>query len=163
MPQGKIWVADHDGVYLIRMVGDVRLTLCMSFDHFIDSMFAADDFAAIIFDLSEADAIDSTTLGLMAKISILSSQRKKMRPSVIATTPGMNRLLESMGFGEIFDILQEKPSAVAEAPAQPLVCEEMSEQQARAKVLEAHRILMQLNEKNKSTFQDLVRTLENSQ
>ena len=30
---GQILVADHQGVYVIKMVGDVRLTLCVSFDH----------------------------------------------------------------------------------------------------------------------------------
>ena len=43
-----------------------------SFDHFIDEMLADKDFCSVIFDLSHVEAVDSTTLGLMAKISILS-------------------------------------------------------------------------------------------
>jgi len=70
MSSGEIKVAAHDGVYVIKMEGDVRLTLCLSFDDFIEKMFDAPDFCSVVFDLSDAQAIDSTTLGLMAKISI---------------------------------------------------------------------------------------------
>lgn len=143
---------------MIKMVGDVRLTLCMSFDHFIDSMFERDDFAQIIFDLTEAEAIDSTTLGLMAKISILADQRKQLRPVIISTAAGINRLLDSMGFSEIFDIVKESPESFECDTC--LEAEELDEHQARQKVLEAHRILMDLNEENRETFRDLVKTLE---
>ncbi len=160
MRQGKIWVADHAGVYVIKMEGDVRLTLCMSFDHFIHNMFEADDFHSIIFDLNDAEAIDSTTLGLMAKISILADQRKHLRPVVISTSPGINRLLDTMGFAEIFDIvtdLPDNPGAV-----QCLESRDIDESSVRRKVLEAHHILMNLNEHNRETFRDLVKTLEDS-
>lgn len=160
MQQGKIWVADHAGVYVIKMVGDVRLTLCISFDQFISTMFEADDFASIIFDLSQAEAIDSTTLGLMAKISILASQRKQLRPVIISTSPGINRLLDTMGFSEIFDIMTELPDQLR--VSQCLEEGDVDELSARQKVLEAHKILMELNEKNRETFQDLVKTLEDS-
>ncbi len=160
MQEGKIWVADHAGVYLIKMEGDVRLTLCMSFDHFIDSMFEADDFSAIVFDLTSADAIDSTTLGLMAKISILADRRHRLRPMVIATSPSMNRLLESMGFADIFDILTKLPEPLKGDQGECLEMLDMTEADARNKVLEAHRILMDLNENNREAFKDLVQTLE---
>ncbi|MBU3070848.1 STAS domain-containing protein [Aestuariicella sp. G3-2] len=160
MQQGKIWVADHAGVYVIKMVGDVRLTLCMSFDQFISAMFEADDFASIIFDLTQAEAIDSTTLGLMAKISILAEQRKQLRPVIISTSPGINRLLDTMGFAEIFEIMTELPDKLK--VSQCLEVSEMDEGTAKQKVLEAHRILMDLNDQNREVFQDLVKTLEDS-
>ena len=160
MQQGKIWVADHDGVYVIKMVGDVRLTLCMSFDQFINNMFEADAFSSIIFDLSEAEAIDSTTLGLMAKISILADQRKHLRPMVIAKSPGINRLLDTMGFAEIFDIVGELTECIT--PSECLEAGALDECEAKNKVLEAHRILMNLNQDNHNTFKDLVQTLEDA-
>ena len=160
MQQGKIWVADHAGVYVIKMVGDVRLTLCMSFDQFINGMFEADDFSSIIFDLTEAEAIDSTTLGLMAKISILADQRKHLRPVVISTSPGINRLLDTMGFAEIFDIINDTSDCIT--PDQCLEMGVVDECEARSKVLEAHRILMNLNRDNHETFKDLVKTLEDA-
>lgn len=159
MQPGQILVANHQGVYIIRMIGDVRLTLCVSFDQFINTMFDQDGFESVVFDLTAADAVDSTTLGLMAKISLLAIQRNRARPLILSHSPGINRILDCMGFAEIFDIVDDY-SLPETGKLQPLEADLTSEDQARQRVLEAHRILMQLNEKNRQTFQDLVKTLE---
>lgn len=156
--QGKIWVAHEGGVYLIKMEGDVRLTLCLSFDRFIKSMFEADDFNAIIFDLTDATAIDSTTLGLMAKIAVRASERRHLRPAIICTEPGMQRLLESMGFDEIFEVVDDNPLPLTGEMC--LEAGDLVERDIKRKVLEAHRVLMDLNAQNADTFRDLVKTLE---
>jgi anti-anti-sigma regulatory factor len=85
MKPGQILVADYNGVYVIKMVGDVRLTFCVSFDHFIEVMYGRADFISVLFDLSEAEAIDSTTLGLMAKISILGQEIHHSMPVILAS------------------------------------------------------------------------------
>lgn len=159
-PPGKIWVADHNGVYVIKMEGDVRLTLCVSFDQFIEDMFSRDDFCSIVFDLTNAELVDSTTLGLMAKISIRADKHKGLKPSILSSSKSMRRLLESMGFEEIFDIIDSEATA---QDGDTCECEGVgSEDETRKKVLEAHKALMSLNEKNKETFQDLVKSLENT-
>ena len=160
MQPGKILVAEHEGVNIIKLVGDVRLTLCMSFDQFIESMFSRENFVSILFDLTQAEAIDSTTFGLMAKLSIFSRERHHVTPVVISTSTSINRLLEIMGLEDIFDILHEIPEAMY-SPTQELPSVAVDEGDAKNKVLEAHRILMDMNEKNKETFRDLVNILEN--
>src|SRR5690606_3732296 len=162
MRAGQILVADHQGVYVIKMVGDVRLTLCISFDQFIDSMFSAADFNAVLFDLSEAEAIDSTTLGLMAKISLLGYDRLGTRPVVLSTNDSINRVLDTMGFADIFTICN-----AFKAPVQPAEALEEADAAAedvlKAKVIEAHKVLMSLNDDNKKTFTNLVGMLEDGQ
>ncbi|MBU2885958.1 STAS domain-containing protein [Gilvimarinus agarilyticus] len=163
MRPGQILVADHKGVYIIKMVGDVRLTLCMSFDQFIDAMFASDDFCEVLFDLSEAEAIDSTTLGLMAKISILGGERVGARPVIFSPNDSINRILDTMGFGDIFTIVHElKPPITA---TEVLVSDDQpdtdnDEAVVKDKVIEAHKVLMGLNRENQETFTDLVNMLE---
>jgi len=165
MQPGQILVADHGGVYVIKLIGDVRLTLCISFDQFIESMFAHKDFVSVMFDLTQAQAIDSTTLGLMAKISILAREQKQITPVVVSTNSGINRLLDSMGFSDIFHVLHEFDLSEL-ALRQPIghseftVAQELDEVQVKQKVLEAHRVLMGLNDSNRETFQDLIKTLE---
>lgn len=160
MRPGQILVADHEGVYVIKMVGDVRLTLCISFDQFIDTMFSETDFSAVLFDLSKAEAIDSTTLGLMAKIALQGRERCGVTPVVYSSNPSINRLLHTMGFDEIFDIVSELEPPVT--PAEPLAAEAVEEYRVKDKVIEAHKILMSLNEDNRETFRNLVNMLENS-
>ncbi len=167
MRPGQILVADHAGVFVIKMLGDVRLTLCISFDHFIDDMFASSDFAGVLFDLSEAEAIDSTTLGLMAKISILGEERVSSRPVIYSTSPSINRILETMGFADIFTIVDElqEPALGVEPTGVPLADDGKADDEGvlKNKVIEAHRILMGLNRENKKTFTDLVNMLEGDQ
>lgn len=163
MQPGQILVAEHNGVFVIKMLGDVRLTLCISFDQFIDDMFAHPDFKAVLFDLSAAEAIDSTTLGLMAKISLLGEERLGRYPVVLSTNDSINRILETMGFADIFTIVKDLHTPVQPTSALEPEPENCCEEQVKDKVIEAHRYLMQMNEANEQTFTNLVNMLENGQ
>lgn len=158
MEAGQILVANQDGTQVIKLVGDVRLTLCVSFDKFIESMFKGKRPCSVVFDLTQAIAIDSTTLGLMAKIAILTSERCDVVPVVFSTNPSINRLLDTMGFDDIFEIVQE-PHEFSK-PCRHLSVDDLDEDCAKERVLEAHHILMQMNAANRDTFRDLVNTLE---
>ncbi len=162
MSDGHIYVAEYEGVYVIRLVGEVRLTLCVSFDQFIESLFADESARAIVFDLRGALTIDSTTLGLMAKIAIGSSEQGFEKPVVVTNSDSMVKLLVSMGFEDIFVMTQESdiPSASGERPLIEVVS---SEDKVKQTVLEAHEILMELNQPNKVKFHELVETLQNKQ
>lgn len=158
MQPGQILVGDAGNRHVIKMVGDVRLTLCVSFDRFISTLFKRKSIHPIVFDLTEATAIDSTTLGLMAKIALFSRERSGISPLVFSTNPSIDRLLETMGFGDIMEIVHERN--ICRAPAGRLSADGVNEENARERVLEAHHILMDLNESNQEAFRDLVRTLE---
>lgn len=160
MRPGQILVADHEGVYVIKMTGDVRLTLCVSFDQFIDNMLAASNFSSVLFDLSDAEAVDSTTLGLMAKISLLAQEKRNVMPVILATNSGIQRILQTMGFADIFKIVDRLGSHID--PTKPLTAIECCEEDVKEKVIEAHKILMGLNAQNHETFRNLVAMLENS-
>lgn len=160
MRPGQILVADHEGVYVIKMTGDVRLTLCISFDQFIDSMLTASNFSSVLFDLSEAEAVDSTTLGLMAKISLLAQDKRGVVPVILATNASIKRILDTMGFADIFKIVDKLGAHID--PTKSLTAIECGEDVVKEKVLEAHKILMGLNAQNHETFRNLVAMLENS-
>ncbi|PCK08368.1 MAG: anti-anti-sigma factor [Alteromonadaceae bacterium] len=164
MAKGKIKIANHEGVYVIKMEGDVRLTLCLAFDEFIEKMLADSAFCSAVFDLTAAKAIDSTTLGLMAKISIQGREYCDSLPLVISDNPSITRTLVSMGFNDIFNIVRDNNSEqVSEAidGAEALSSSgDMPEDLLREKVLETHRLLMSLNASNRETFSDLVSSLD---
>lgn len=158
MSSGHIYVAEQTGVYIIRLVGDVRLTLCLSFDQFIAAMFAEEKLKSVVFDLRTAEGIDSTTLGLMAKISIGAQQRGLSPPVVVANSPSIKRLLVSMGFEDILNLVSEQDLPNGEV--QPLRENLDDEAAVKAKVLEAHEILMELSHPNHIKFRELVETLQ---
>lgn len=158
MQSGQIMVGAHQGIYVIKLVGDVRLNLCTSFDNFIDNMFAHDDFSDVVFDLHDAEGVDSTTLGLMAKVAIRALERGCQKPLALSADPGIRHLLDAMGFEALIEVSREHRDYATEP--EPLQCKNPDECAAREKVLEAHRVLMSLNENNAETFRDLVHTLE---
>lgn len=156
--RGRVLVGSRDGVHVLRFKGDVRLTLCKAIDDYLGCLLEDPCIRSIVVDLTETDNIDSTSLGLLAKLSIESARRFQYRPTLVSTRPDITRIVEAMGLDDVFNLVRE-----------PLMHEEQlgelppcaaTEDQVRARVLEAHRVLMSLNEENRETFQDLVATLE---
>jgi len=159
MNHGQILVAHQSGDNVIRMQGDVRLTLCVSFDDFIHGMFEDRPFRSVVFDLRDAECIDSTTLGLMAKIAITARNRGYKNPLVLTCNPNINRLLETMGFNDIFELVSK--GEIHLKKSSELSVTEADEEQFKARVIEAHKILMELNASNQNQFRALVDALEN--
>lgn len=160
MSTGRIQFAEMDGTFVLKFIGEIRLTLCSALDATIEKIFSSLNFSSIVIDLTESRSIDSTTLGLLAKLSILSRQKVGMLPTLVTTHPNITRLLQSMGFDQVFNIVDTPlpcPECLADLPSQ-----DQSEDVVKAKVLEAHRILMSLNESNREAFHDLVTALERS-
>ena len=158
MSTGRIQFAEQSGTFVLKFVGEVRLTLCSALDATIEKIFTALNFSTIVIDLTETESIDSTTLGLLAKLSILSRQRIGLLPMLTTNNPDILRLLDSMGFDQVFNIVETVlpcPDCLTDLPPQ-----DQSEAEVRSRVLEAHRVLMGLNESNRNAFRDLVSALE---
>lgn len=163
MQSGKILVAQHEGTFVIKFVGDVRLTLCTTIDEFFGKMFSTPGFLGVVIDLSEAEGIDSTSLGLLAKLAIHAKKQYQLTPIIICPNPNITRLLNSMGFDQVFDIRQSNETLVdtgRNLGELPLLNADLS--CIKEKIIEAHRILIDMNEHNRNEFSDLVATLENS-
>lgn len=161
MATGRILVATHQGTWVVKMVGDVRMSLCNTIEHCLKTMFNDAEFSAVLVDLTETEGIDSTSLGLLAKLSIITKNKIHKVPVVVSDNADINRILQSMGFDErVFTMVTEAPHVLNTLQELPIV--PVTEDSARQYVLEAHRILMDLSDQNKSKFKDLVAELERS-
>ncbi len=160
MANGKIRYAEQDGCFVLKCCGDVRLTYCAVLNDTIEQTLGEGRFQSVIIDLTEVTSIDSTTLGLLAKLSIVSRKKFGMLPTLASTNPDVSQQLEVMGFSRVFNLVhtpQPCPECLTDLPEQP-----QSEQVVRERVLEAHHILMDLNDSNREAFRDLVSLLEGS-
>jgi anti-anti-sigma factor len=158
MQEGRILAASHNGAYVIRFEGDVRLTLCTTIDDYFQKMFDDPAFASVWVDLCSAEGLDSTTLGLLAKLALTVKERFGFQPAIYSCDPGINRLIKSMGFQRLFDLREEVCGNPEEAVAIPAV--EGSESEVKDKVIEAHKVLMELSSENRARFKDLLTALE---
>ncbi|MCX2982075.1 anti-anti-sigma factor [Halieaceae bacterium IMCC14734] len=157
---GRILAAEHEGAYALKMVGDVRVSLCSTIDDYLERMFSAPDFDSVVVDLCSAEGIDSTTLGLLARLALRAREQYSFKPVIYSCDAGINRLLQSMAFGKLFDIRHEtcdEPDHIAEVPTVA-----GDEAAVKAKVIEAHRALMDLSEENRQRFEDLMVVLQES-
>lgn len=158
----KMQYAVHNGTYVLKLRGDVRVPLCTSLESFVDQKLLVDPgLRAVLIDLTATEAIDSTALGLLARIAVALQGRKLGRPVILCVNPDIQRILTSMGFDQVFRILQTTASLrdqLAELPAG-----ELSEDEVTQAVIDAHRTLMSLNENNQHTFRGLVDALESEQ
>jgi anti-anti-sigma factor len=158
MNKSRILYSKKDGMYFLKLVGDIRHTVSHRLDRFIKIVFYDQDFLDLMVDMTETEYIDSTNLGLLAKISNLMRERFERKPTILSTNKNITVLLENIGFDKAFIIVTDtnwtpqKLSEISDAAD--------NEKDAAMRILDAHRTLMELNEKNKDMFKSVVELLE---
>lgn len=165
--RGRILIASHEGTFLLRFVGDVRLTLCIAIDDYFRQMFSDPNFAAVVVDLCQAQGLDSTSLGLLVKLAQETTRRTTKKPLLVSNRHDIDRLLASVGVNELFETVENPSTSLlpeGELPEGEIdashALKDSDERTLRARVLEAHQLLMSLNAANVDAFKDLVAQLE---
>jgi len=154
----RILYAQKDGNYYLRFIGDVRVTFCTTLNTYLEQLFKADDIRSVAVDLRMAAAVDSTTLGLLAKLALYVNRNAKLKPLLIVEDESMIRLIQSMGLDDIFSLADAFPDQ--QGALEELELSHADTEMARVKVIDAHRTLMKLNNRNMDAFSDLVKRLE---
>lgn len=161
MADGQILVSGNDGVYYLKLVGDLRVTLCTSLANYIDTVFSRGDAEEVVVDLTQAEGADSTTLGLLAKLALYCRDNFGLTPILLCSDPGLLNILDTMGLDEIYDIRNSGTDHTALlAELQQVAADE---EEVRERVLEAHRLLIALNPDNQKEFIDLIKALESQE
>lgn len=158
---GSILYAVHDGNWVLRLRGDVRAPWCTSVDALLERMFADPAIQGVVVDLRDATNIDSTMLGVLAKIAVRSRERYGRAPVVVAPTPDVRRVLESMCLDRVLRITDDAPAAGCECAE--LQADDSPESEVCRQVADAHRVLMDIDERNRARFSEVVATLEGHQ
>lgn len=158
MHNGKVFHASHEGVHVLRFRGDIRYTLSPSLECFIEQLFAGEKPRGFVIDLCEVVSIDSTNLGLMAEIANQMRNTENSRVTIICDQMDINELLASMGFDEVFDIVNRRTAGDMEE--EEIQLEKPQSATMSRTILKAHRTLMALNETNRELFRDVVTLLE---
>jgi anti-anti-sigma factor len=158
MREGRIFYADHDRVHVLRYVGDIRHPLAASVGAFVERLLARiDGDSALVLDLTEAEAIDSTNLGEMARIADGWSARGGRRATILSTRPEISQVLRCMAFDEVFDICTESTAPAAGEPIPDIAA---SRELTLRTILSAHQRLMLMSESNRGQFTEVVNLME---
>ena len=135
---GRVLYAEHENTCVLRFEGPIRYTMAPSVDAFLNDLLASRAPRLICADLSEIESIDSTGIGLLAKIAIAQRRAGSGRPLLFSPKPDINELLCSVCLDDVFQMVDEVPDADTMAT---LTLTEPNERELRRTILEAHRLL----------------------
>jgi anti-anti-sigma factor len=158
MDNGNVLHACHNDVHVLRFIGDIRYTLSPSIDRFLEEIFTGPQPVSFVIDLTETDSIDSTNLGLLARLALRMQRLDAQRVTIVSNRADINSVLTSMALDEVFDIINDtglETDAAQEVPQKNTDRETLSRT-----LIDAHRALMDINEHNREMFRDVVAALE---
>ena len=158
MNSGRILVATVDHVPILKFCGDVRVLMSSALDNYFSSLYQKPVLDKMIVDMTETQGIDSTALGLIAKMAIQLRNRFNVSPTIVSTNPDITRILKSMSIDLICNIVENMDSSETQFDELNLMDE--TEETVRQKVIEAHQTLMALSDENKAQFKDLISVLK---
>ena len=92
--EGRIKAAFNSGVFVLKLCGDVRLTLCATLDTQAQRLAETPGLQAVMIDLREATNVDSTALGFLAKVAMAVKGRLEQPPTIIADNPDVRQMLD---------------------------------------------------------------------
>ena len=153
---GEILLAKGPERWSFKFVGDVRLSLCTTLDQLIGDVFSAGYPGVLEIDLTPAINIDSTCLGLLAKLAMQYETETQSQPFLCCPHAHLIDLIESLGLESLFNWVEDIQILDAESvPLRP--CDAVT---AQPLVLEAHERLAQLSTDNQAQFQGLIDSLK---
>jgi len=166
MEAGKIYFARRNGGIFLKFTGHIRYTfqelhrVSAALDAFLDHLFHEGGFEHVLIDMMEAESIDSTNLGLLAKLALYMEREHNRQPTILSNNSGITETLQLSGLDKVFVVLHDGEHANDELALVPDI--EVSEREMRQTMLESHRTLMRLSESNHEAFRDVVEVLERS-
>ncbi|WP_122900185.1 anti-anti-sigma factor GigB [Acinetobacter sp. B51(2017)] len=161
MSTGHVEYASLDGTHIFKLIGEVRAQSCISLDKLLNKLEQHENVVGALVDLTQTTFIDSTVLGVLAKLGLKLKQIHQIQAVMLSTNPDITTLANSMGLGQVFVILNYcgDPQVCTRA----LVDENVNHRNMLTTVLDAHKTLMKLNQNNQNMFEPLVKQLEKEQ
>ena len=161
MSTGHVEYASLNGTHIFKLIGEVRAQSCISLDKLLNKIEQQQNVVGAIVDLTQTTFIDSTVLGVLAKLGLKLKQVHHIQAVMLSTNPDITTLSNSMGLGQVFVILNYcgDPSVYTWELTEELV----THSAMLNTVLDAHKTLMRLNENNQNMFEPLVKQLQKEQ
>lgn len=157
--QGKILIGEFDHSYLVKFRGYIRLTLCASLGRYLERIFDSSRHPdQVLIDLSDATGLDSTTLGLIARLALHCQEQFHFKPLVFCDRQDLLRDLHAMALDEFLDVVPcaaPPPPGLTELPAV-----DVSTCELKRRIIDAHKLLASINPLREKEFLDLVRAIE---
>lgn len=155
---GQYLIAKQKNIYFVKLIGSVKYTISEPFDKFLQKIFEESDFDDIVVDLTKCEFLDSTNLGLVAKIASFCKRKFHRKTILYSTNPEINILLKNIGFYRIFNIMDETQDQIDDFEKLESVSGHPADMAKT--ILDAHKELASLSDKNKEIFKSVIDMFE---
>lgn len=159
MSLGHVTHAAQQGVHVLRYFGAVNYTIAPGLQQFLQHLLGDDHVSGLVFDLTAAESLDSTNLGLMARANEQIRESGAPNSVIISSNEDIDVVLRSMGFDQTFDLLPAEQNPL-QTSADPVHTPSPSASELQHTMIEAHRALMRLSEAGRVAFEPVVACLE---
>ena len=114
-----------------------------------------------VFDLTHAELLDSTNLGLLARLAARAGEAEPARSIIVSPSDDINSVLRSMSFDQLFDIVTvAPPDETVRADGEDIAGPAASRRELGETMLDAHRALIALSDSGRLEFEQVVAALE---
>jgi anti-anti-sigma factor len=161
MNEGHVTHAQDRGIHVLRYFGTVNFMLAPGIQRFLEQLIEDGAVSGLIFDLTQANSLDSTNLGLMARVNERLLDVGAANSVIISSDGDIDVVLRSMGFDQTFDVLTAGTEAL-DVPDEPIATESPSAAELRQTMLAAHRALVRMSDAGRLEFEPVVACLERS-
>jgi anti-anti-sigma factor len=148
-----------DRLSVLALKGEVRYLVARPLRAFVDEVVVQDGSDTLVIDLHELDLIDSTGLGIIARLGRRMLEKRGRRAIIVGPRPDVAAVLRAAAFDVIFEMVDRFPFE-ASAPLSPIPLDEPFDTGSGGPViLEAHRDLVALDERNRKTWGTVIDAL----
>ena len=155
---GSVFATSVDGIEYIKFTGTVRYSHCGGLETHIDLLLSDKSTNEIVIDLEEAEILDSTALGLLARIAIEQKKLHHTRPVIFLKEGELNNILKRVCFDRVFELVHSTEFRL-KSELEELVSQPKSEEAVLQRVIKAHQNLALLSSKNAQLYRDITNAL----
>ena len=155
MSQVHLSVAVNDNDALVKVSGRATFECCEDLKKFCNKMLELGK-SPLIFEMKDCKGMDSTFMGTLTQFS-LSALKKKAVIEMRNIGEENKKNLESIGLIKMFTFSESDEDGDS---FEDLQTSEVSQDQHKENVLNAHEVLIEVHEPNRAEFQDIVTFLK---
>jgi len=155
--QKPFYIGTYNKSLYIKLYGDITVKNIFPLKKFLQDLDLS-FFFHIVFDFQEAEYLDSTSLGIVISTGLSYKDLSNRKLSFINMPEGLDESFKTFGFYEIADINTDITMSFNQDILVPLPDE--NEKIDGQGILEAHKALADINDKNKERFKTLIDLLE---
>jgi anti-anti-sigma factor len=152
-----------DRTALLELHGAIRYSVARALRGVIDDVIAHAEADQVVLDLRQVNFMDSTGLGVIARIGRRTLERRGRRAVIVCPDNDVARSLRSAALDILFALVPDlpftEPPALAEVGLESTPSANAEATLGRI-VLDAHRDLGALSEKNRDEYRDVIAALE---